>query len=134
MAYTKISTLTDHAVEVFNPGAGSAGGTHTYIAAPFRGFVQEVGVVFGTTVTSNTTVAANIVKWTSSTASTLTEIVSSTLGAFNSVMLLAGNVASVSPPSPAYVEAGDVVRITTSGADGTATSKGGTIYTFFRKG
>jgi protein involved in polysaccharide export with SLBB domain len=132
MAYTKINPLTDHAVEVFNPSAGSASGSHAYIVAPFRGTVQEVGAAFQTTVTSNLTMAANIVKWSSSTASVLTEVITSTLGAFNSVMLLAGNVASVSPPSPAYVEAGDIVRITTSG--GQSVTAGATIYTFFRRG
>ena len=132
MAYTKINPLTDHAVEVFNPSAGSASGSHAYVVAPFRGTLTEVGGAFQTTVTSNLTMAANIVKWSSSTASVLTEVLTSTLGAFNSVMLLAGNVFSASPPSPAAVEAGDIVRITTSGGDGV--TKGATIYTLFRRG
>ena len=132
MAYTKINPLTDHAVEVFNPSAGSASGSHAYVVAPFRGTIQEVGGAFQTSVTSNMTMAVNVAKWTTSTASVLTEVISSTLGAYNSVMLLAGNVFSANPASPAYVEAGDTVRITTSGGDGV--TKGATIYTFFRRG
>ena len=132
MAYNKIGPLTDVTLTTFNPSAGSASGSNAFIVAPFKGYVQECGFIPQVAVTSNTTLRVQTAIWTSSTASVLTEIISSTLGSFNSVMLVAGNVASVAVPSPAYVNAGDTIMLTTSG--GNAVTTGATIYTIIRRG
>lgn len=131
MAYNKISPLTDYMVTVFNPTAGSASGSNAFISFPFKGQVLEAGFLPQAAITSNTTFRVQTAVFTSSTASTLTEIVTSTLGTFNSVALVAGSINSVVPPSPAYGNAGDIVMLTTSGGNTSAT--GATIYTIFRR-
>lgn len=131
MALTKIVNLNEKMIEVFNPSAGSASGSHAYIVTPFRSQIIEGGFAPQTTITSNMTVAMAIVKAISSTASLVTEIVTSTLGAFNSVGIVPGQIQSVAPPSPAYAEAGDLIRVTTSG--GQAATIGATVYTIFKR-
>lgn len=132
MAYNKIAPLTEYAVMGFNPSAGSASGSNGYIVAPNKGYAVECGFLPQKTIASDVTFRVQVANWTTSTASTLTEIISSTLGTFNSVMLVAGNIASVVPPSPVYVNAGDVLQLTTSG--GNSSTIGATIYTLFRWG
>ena len=131
MPLTKIVNLLERTEEIFNPTAGSASGSHAYVVTPWRSQITECGFAPQTTITSNTTLAVNISKYLSSTASVLTEIISSTLGTFNSVMLIPGQIASVAPPSPAYAEAGDIIRLTTSG--GNAATIGATMYVNFRR-
>lgn len=131
MTYNKISPLTEYMVSIFNPTAGSSSGSNAFINFPFKGQVVEAGFLPQAAITSNTTLRVQTAVWTSSTASTLTEIVTSTLGTFNSNQLVAGQVQSVTPPSPAYGNYGDVVMLTTSG--GQSSTIGATIYTIFRR-
>src|SRR5687767_10060543 len=115
MAYNKIANLSDQAVQVNNPNVGSSSGSKVWITAPFRGRFLEAGFTPNSTITSNTTLAVSVSKYIDSTASLVSEVITSTLGTFGSVNLIEGFVASVSPPSPVYVEAGDTLRLTTSG-------------------
>ena len=131
MPLTKIVNLLERTEEIFNPTVGSSSGSNAYVVVPWRSQVTECGFTLQSNITSNTTLAVNVSKYVSSTASVLSEIISSTLGAFNSVMLIPGQIASVIPPSPAYVEAGDIIRLTTSG--GQSSLVGGTVYVNFRK-
>jgi hypothetical protein len=132
MPLTKISTLLDNVVEVVNPTVGSSSGSKAFIVSPVRGRLMEAGFIPHSTITSNTTFRVRIASFISSTASVLTEVVTSTLGTFNSVMLVEGQVASVIPPSPAYVNIGDAVEMTTSG--GHSSLVAGTLYGVFQKG
>ena len=132
MAYNKVAPLTDVMWTVFNPSAGSASGSHAYITVPFKGYLMEAGFNLQTSIaTGNVTFAANIVSWTNSTTSTLNEVVSSANVSFNSVMLIQGSIASTSLSTPAYCNAGDVIRLTTSG--GNAVTTGATEYVIFRR-
>ena len=132
MAYNKINTLLESAQEIFNPTAGSSSGSTVYVPAPFRGYLTEVAFMPRATITSDTTLRATVAQFISSTASLLTEVISSTLGTFNSVQLVAGNYVSVQPPSPTFVNFGDTIGITTSGGNSSLT--GATIIAQFRKG
>lgn len=134
MAYTKINPLIDIVSQVFNPSAGSASGSTVYMPAPTRGYLQEVGFMPRTTITTNTTMRAQLAQWTSSTASVLTEVISSTLGTFDSNMLVAGQIASVAVPSPnsAFFNFGETLAVTTSGGNTSLT--GATVYAVWRKG
>jgi hypothetical protein len=132
MALTTIRNLLQHGIEVFNPTAGSASGSKVYITAPARGQLIEAGFMPAAAVTSNMTMRVQISQLLSSTSSVLTEVISSTLASFNSVMLIEGSCASANPPSPAYVNAGDGIQITTSGGNTSAT--GATIYAIFQRG
>jgi hypothetical protein len=132
MAYTKIVNLNEQMVQVFNPSAGSASGSNAYITAPFRAQVTEGGFTPQGTIASNMTIAMAIVKSISSTASVVSEIAASNVaGVFSSLMLVPGQIASVLVPSPSYVDAGDLVRLTTSGGNGV--TLGATVYTIFKK-
>jgi hypothetical protein len=132
MAYTKINPLIDVVVTAVNPTIGSSSGSKTYLFSPVRGRLIEAGFIPHSVITSNTTLTVRIANFISSTASVLTEVVSSTLATFNSVGLVEGNVQSVEPPSPAYVNIGDAVQMTTSG--GQTSLVAGTLYGIFRKG
>lgn len=132
MAYNKIGNLTEVMVSAFNPSAGSASGSNAYIVAPFRAQVTEGGFTPQGTIASNMTLAMAIVKSISSTASLVTEIVASTVaGTLSSLTLVPGQVASVGVPSPSYVDAGDLVRITTSGGNGV--TLGATVFANFKR-
>lgn len=132
MAYTKINPLIDVLVSAINPTAGSSSGSKVYLVSPVRGRLIEAGFIPHSVVTSNTTLTVKIANFITSTASVLTEVISSTLGTFNSVSLVEGNVQSVEPPSPAYVNIGDAVQMTTSG--GQTSLVAATMYGVFRKG
>lgn len=132
MAYNKIVNLLEQTEAVFNPTVGSTSGSNIYITAPFRGRLVEAGFTPRASIGSDMTLAAAIGSFITSTASLMTEVITSTLGSFNSVMMVAGNTASAQPPSPAYVNAGDIVRLTTSGGNTSLT--GGTVFATFVKG
>ncbi len=132
MAYNKIANLSDMAVEVHNPTAGSSSGSKVWITAPFRGRFLEAGFTPHSVITSDTTLAVSISKYIDSTHSLFAEVITSTLGTFTSLGLIEGFVASVSPPSPVFVEAGDTLKLTTSG--GQTSLVAATVYALFRKG
>lgn len=132
MAYNKIVNLLEQTEAVFNPTVGSTSGSPVYFNAPFRGQFIEAGFTPRASIGSDMTLAAAIGSFITSTASLMTEVITSTLGSFNSVQILAGNTMSVAPPSPAYVNAGDIVRLTTSGGNTSLT--GGTVFATFKRG
>lgn len=132
MAYNKINNLLDAVVDVFNPTAGSTSGSTIYIQPPVRGYLKEVGFSPRATLTTDTTLRATISRWTSSTASVITEVISSTLGTFDSNQLVAGNIMSVLPASPVFFNPNDTLAITTSGGNSSLT--GATVYAVFSRG
>lgn len=131
MALTRITTLLDMMQTTFNPSAGSASGSSITIPFPARARVTEVGFSPKTAIASDTTMRVQIGQFVSSTASVLTEIISSTLGTFDSNMLIAGAIASASPPSPSFGNVGDYLLVTTSGGNGVTI--GATVYANFRR-
>lgn len=132
MAYQKINPLLDAIAQVVNPTVGSSSGSKTFLTSPVRGRLIEAGFIPHSTITSNTTFRVRIANFIDSTASVLTEVISSTLGTFNSVRLVEGQVQSVEPPSPAYVNIGDAIECVTSG--GHTSLVAGTVYGIFRRG
>lgn len=131
MAYTKINPLLDIVSQVFNPTAGSSSGSNVFMPFPSRSRLMEVGFLPRAAITSDTTMRVQIATFISSTASLLSEVISSTLGTFDSNMLVAGNVASATPPSPSFGNFGDTLMVTTSGGNSSLT--GATVYALFRK-
>lgn len=133
MAYTKISPLTDVLVTSFNPIAGTSTGVRQTAMSPVRGQLIEAGFVPNSLVASAITLAVAINNFgVSSTASNFVQCITSTLGTFSSTVLFEGATASVTPPSPAYVNPGDVIQWTTSG--GNSSAIGATLYAILRKG
>lgn len=132
MAYNKIVNLLEQTEAAFNPTAASASGSNMYFTAPFRGQFMEAGFTPRAAIGSDMTLAVAIGKFITSTASLMSEVITSTLGSFNSVQIVAGNTFSAQPPSPAYVDAGDLVRVTTSGGNTSLT--GATVFATFRRG
>lgn len=133
MPYTKIQPLTDFMVQVFNPVAGTPAGSRLSLTAPFRGLLMEAGFMPASLVASAMTLAVSVgPNNVSSAAVTFTEVVTSTLGTFSSTNLYEGAVASVNPPSPTYVNAGDAIKLTASG--GNTSAIGATMYAIIRKG
>lgn len=132
MAYTKIQPLTDTMVQVFNPVAGTPAGSRLSLASPFRGLLMEAGFMPASAVNSTMTIAVSIgPNGVSSSSATFTEVITSTLGTFTSTNLYEGAVASVVPPSPTYVNAGDAIKLTCSG--GNTSVIGATMYAIIRK-
>lgn len=127
MATTVIRPLTIHQVDVFNPVLGTPTGSRITAPSPVRGRIIEAGFTPSSLVASAITVAVAVNNFgVSSTASNFTTVVTSTLGTFSSTVLFEGATASVIPPSPAYVNPGDVIQWTTSG--GNTSAIGGTVY------
>jgi len=132
MPIQRIANLNEAYVEVFDATGGASTGSKVTIVAPVRGRVIEAGFSPNSLVASAVTMAVSIGDNFSSTASSFTQVVTSTLGTFSSVNLIEGGIASVVPPSPAYVNAGDAIQITTSG--GNAATIGFAKYAVIRKG
>lgn len=130
MPYTRIGTLNDQTIAVFNPLAGSPTGSRVSIPAPFRGQLMEAGFVPGSLVASAMTLAVAIGSNASLTVSNFTNAISSALGTFSSLNLPEGAVASVIPASPALVNQGDAIQFTTSG--GNSSAIGATLYAILR--
>lgn len=130
MAYNVVRPITDQMVSVFNPVAGTPAGSKIMITSPKTGRLLEAGFVPQSIITSNTTLAVAIDAMGSSLASNFVECVTSTLGTFSSVNLVAGHVASVVPPSPTFVNAGDAIQFTTSG--GNTSAVGAQVYAIIR--
>jgi hypothetical protein len=121
MAYQTVRPLTQHQVDVFNPVAGTPTGSRISVPSPYRGRVIEAGFVPASLVASAITMALAIGNnGIDSTTSNFTQVITSTLGTFSSTVLPEGKVASVSPPSPAYVNVGDALQFTTSGGNTSA--------------
>jgi hypothetical protein len=127
MPLTVIRPITVHNIDVFNPALGAPTGSRITAPSPVRGRLIEAGFTPASLVASAITmaVAINAVD-VSSTASAFVQCITSTLGTFASTVLFEGAVASVAPPSPAMINAGDVIQWTTSG--GNTSAIGGTVY------
>ena len=111
MPIQRISNLNEAYVEAFNAIAGTPTGGRFSINAPIRGQLIEAGFVPNSLVASAMTLSVAIGNnQLSSTASSFTQVVTSTLGTFSSVNLIEGACCSVVPPSPAYVNAGDAIQ------------------------
>jgi hypothetical protein len=127
MPLTIVRPLTIHQVDTFNPVLGTPTGTRISAPSPVRGRVIEAGFVPASLVASAITMAVAInAVGVSSTASAFVQCITSTLGTFSSTNLFEGAIASAIPPSPAFVNPGDVIQWTTSG--GNTSAIGGTVY------
>src|SRR5689334_3073527 len=133
MAYTAIRNLSDILVTTFNPVAGTPTGSRINMPSNVRGQLIEAGFLPNSLVASAITLAVAINNFgVSSTASNFVQCITSTLGTFSSTVLFEGATASVTPPSPAFVNPGDVIQMTTSG--GNTSAIGATMYAVIRKG
>ncbi len=112
--------------------AGTSTGKKGVTIAPVRGRVVECGFAFDSLCASAVTLTVDVGDQTSSTASTFTQIISSTLGTFASTATFEGGICSVQPASNVYVNAGDIIRPTFSG--GNAAAINATFYTIIRRG
>ena len=74
--------------------------------------------LIGSTMTLAVAIGVSAASLTASAA--FTQIVTSTLGTFNSTLTNEGCVCSVTPPSPSYINPGDVIQWTTSGGNTSA--------------
>lgn len=124
--------VSDTVVYSFNPVLGTPAGSRKNSISPVRGRIIEVGFVPNSLVASAITLAVAIGSQVSSAASNFAQIVTSTLGTFSSTNLFEGAVASVIPPSPAYVNQGDAIQWTASG--GNTSAIGGDCYAIIRRG
>ncbi len=125
--------VSDITLTVFVPLAGTpAGAVKGYVPASVDGRVIQAGWMANSIVTSTMTFALAIGAQTSSTASTYTQVITSTLGSFSSNNTYEGAVASVVPPSPVYVTQGDALQFTFSG--GQSSTVGATAYAIIRRG
>jgi len=127
-----IRNLQDVQVDITNPVAGTPTGSRITASSPVRGRLMEVGFVPASLVASAVTMAVAIGSQISSTASNFTQVVTSTLGTFSSTNLVEGNIASVIPASPVYVNVGDMIQWTTSG--GNTSAIGASMYAIIRRG
>jgi hypothetical protein len=132
MPYNIVRPITDALIQVYNPAAGTPAGSAITANSPFKGQVIEAGFVPNDSVTSATTLAVLIGNNQASTiGSSFANIITSTLGTFSSVSLFMGQCASVAPPSPSFVNAGDAIRWVTSG--GNTSAVGATLYAVIRR-
>ena len=120
MAYNKIRNLTDIVVGVFNPVAGTSTGTRVCAPSPIRAQILEAGFIPASLVASAMTMQLATDPHISSAASGFATVISSTLGTFSSTNLFEGAVASASPASPTFVNAGDTLQWTASGGNSSA--------------
>ena len=120
MPIQRISTLNEAYIEVFNASAGSQTGSKVTAVSPIRGQLIVAGFAYNSLCASATTLAVSIGANFSPTASSFTQVITSTLGTFGSTLTIEGGVCSVIPPSPAYVNAGDAIQWVTSGGNTSA--------------
>jgi hypothetical protein len=133
MAYNRINPLTDIFISAFSPVAGTPTGMRISAPSPVKGRLLEAGFMPASLVASAITLAVAVSDNTvSTTASNFTQCVTSTLGTFASTNLFEGACASVVPPSPTYLNAGDAIQWTASG--GNTSAIGATFYAIVRKG
>lgn len=132
MPIDKSNPLPDVTVTIYHPTLGTPGGASVYGLSPVRGRILEAGFVPNTAVTSATTLAVATDPHLDSTASSFTNVITSTLGTFSSTNLHLGAPASVVPASPAYVTEGTTIQWTTSG--GNTSTIAGTVYAKIRRG
>lgn len=126
------TNLQNVLVDIFNPVAGTPLGSRISAPSPVRGRIIEAGFMPSSLVASAMTMAVLTGDQTSSTASTLSQIISSTLGTFASQVLFETAICSVNPPANAYVNAGDPIQWVTSG--GNTSAIGATVYAIIRRG
>lgn len=119
-------------VFVFNPVGGTPTGSKISAPSPVRGRIIEVGFMPQSLVASATTLAVLTGDQTNSQASTLTQVVTSTLGTFASQVLFEAATCSVIPASNVLVNAGDPIEWVTSG--GNTSAIGLTCYAIIRRG
>ena len=124
--------FSDITLTVFVPLAGTpAGGVTAYIPAAVDGRLMRVGWQANSIVTSTLTMAVAIGSQTSSTASTYSQVITSTIGSFSSTNTYEGAVASVVPASPIFVTQGDSIQFTFSG--GQSSTVGVTAHAVIRR-
>ena len=132
MPTTTLHPLSDEVVYVRNAVAGTPTGTHVSAPVIMRGEVKEAGYVLDSVVTSTMTLLVRVNDASiSSAASTLTEIISSTLGTVSSAISYAGAMVSFIPPARAFVNPGDSIDFVTSG--GQSSTVGATFYAVIRR-
>lgn len=133
MAVPDVKTnLQNVAIYIMNPVGGTPTGSRVSAPSPVRGRIIEVGFMPCSLVASATTLAVLTGDQTNSQASTLTTVVTSTLGTFASQVLFETAVCSVIPASNVNVNAGDPIQWVTSG--GNTSAIGTTCYAIIRRG
>jgi hypothetical protein len=112
---------------------GTPTGARVCMAAPARGRLIEAGFSPNSLVAPAITMAVAIQdNVATNTASNFTQCISSALGTFSSTGLYEGGVASAIPPSPTFLNAGDVIQFTTSGGNTSVIT--GTVYADILRG
>ncbi len=133
MALPDVKTnLQNTAVFVTNAVAGTPTGSRISAPSPVRGRIIEVGFMPNSLVASAVTLAVLVGDQTNSQASTLTQVVTSTLGTFASQVLFETAVCSVIPAADVRVNAGDPIQWVSSG--GNTSAIGATMYAIIRRG
>jgi hypothetical protein len=131
---TPATPFIEQMVTGLSATAGSqTGGVKSYLIAPFRGRVLEVGFM-PTSLSSATawTMAVSLGdNFASQTISNFTQIVTSTLGTFASQATFEGAVCSVVPATAAFVNRGDAIQFTHSG--GATSAIGAVVYALLRR-
>jgi hypothetical protein len=131
MPLSRIVPLGTFAIQAFNPVAGTPTGSRLSVPSPVRGRLIEAGFVPNSLVASAITLAVLIGdNGLSSTASSFSQVVSSTLGTFASQVLAEGKVASVEVPAQALLNPGDAIQFVTSG--GNTSAIGASMYAIMR--
>jgi hypothetical protein len=122
----------EQSIHSFLSNAGTPGGARHEIVLPFRCKVLECGFTpAGSDVTSAITMAVAIGNQLSSTASSFTNIITSTLGTFASTNAIEGLTCSVVPPSASFGQRGDVLQFSFSG--GQTSALGASVYAIIRR-
>jgi len=132
MPLSRIVPLDTFAIQAFNHVAGTPTGSRFSVPSPVRGRLIEAGFVPNSLVASAMTLAVLIGdNGLSSTASSFSQVVSSTLGTFASQFLEEGRVASVEVPAVALLNPGDTIQFVTSG--GNTSAIGASMYAIVRR-
>ena len=133
MAVPDVKTnLQNVTVTTFNPVAGTPTGSRISVISPVRGRIIEAGFTPCSLVASAMTMQVATGDQTNSQASTLTTVITSTLGTFASQVLFETATCSVIPASNTFVNAGDPIEWVTSG--GNTSAIGLTCYAIIRRG
>lgn len=127
----KTNLQNTHAMSYVS-GIGASTGKKGVLISPVRGRIVEVGFTLDSLCASAMTCQVDVGDTTDNTTSNFANIVTSTLGTFASGVTLEGSICSVTPPSNAYVNPGNIIRFTCSG--GNALGINGTIYAIIRRG
>src|SRR5688572_1990241 len=117
MPVTELHPLSEIFLQIHNAAAGSQTGSRITSFSPLRGQIMKVGFMPNSLVASAMTLAVLVGNNVNSLASSFATVVTSTLGAFSSTLLVEGACCSVAPASATYVNEGDAIQWVTSGGN-----------------